>query len=266
MSALPQTAQAAVERSDGRPVRRAQVLAAVLWSRRHEPRAHGIGLLAFILVCALTAFAHVAEDYLTGDPIVSWDLGLARWLHVHSSPDLVSIFKVVTLAGNALVLAGVCLLVGALLLRRRCVNEALLLTFVAAGIELLNAVAKIVFHRPRPELRFVHLDTYSFPSGHAAASLAIYGTLAFVAGRRLRRRGRVLLAVATVTLVLLIGFSRLYLGAHYLSDVLAGLFLGLAWASAGMLVYVVADGRDATPLLPSPVRRIVVRLGRPPST
>ena len=266
MSGLPQTAQAAVERSDGGLTRGARLLAAALWSRRYEPRARSVAVLALILVCALTAFAHVAEDYLTDDPIVSWDLGLARWLHVHSSPELVSIFKVVTLAGNALLLAGVCLVVGALLLRRRSVNEALLLAFAAVGIELINAAAKLAFHRPRPELAFAHLDTYSFPSGHAAASLAIYGTLAFVAGGRLRRRSRVLVAVATGTLVVLIGFSRLYLGAHYLSDVLAGLFLGAAWASAGLLVYVVADGRDATPLLPSPVRRIVVRLGRTRNT
>ena len=208
------------------------------WSRRHEPHAQWLAILAVAFVAAVAAFGHVVEDYLTGDPIVRWDVDLARWLHEHSSQTLVNLFQVVTWAGNAIVLALVTAAALAFLLRRRLLGTAVLVLAVAAGIEVLNAGLKLVFHRPRPELAFVHLDTYSFPSGHAMISTATYGAFAYLAWSRLQtRRSRLTLAVGTSLLVALIGFSRLYLGAHYLSDVLAGLSLGLAWTAGWLLAF-----------------------------
>ena len=207
------------------------------WSRRHEPHAQWLAILAVAFGAAVAAFGHVVEDYLTGDPIVRWDVDLARWLHEHSSHALVEVFQVVTWAGNAIVLALVTAAALAFLLRRRLLGTAVLVLAVAAGIEVLNAGLKLVFHRPRPELAFVHLDTYSFPSGHAAGSAAIYTLLAVLVAKRLGLGGRVLVGMATVALLLVIGFSRLYLGAHYLSDVLAGLSLGLAWTAGWLLAF-----------------------------
>ena len=207
------------------------------WSRRHEPRAQWLVALALAFLAATAAFGHVVEDYLTGDPIVRWDVDLARWLHEHSSPALVDVFDVVTWAGNAIVLGLLTAVVLAVLIRRRALEQAMLLVGVAGGLEILNALLKLLFHRPRPELAFIHLDTYSVPSGHAAGSAAIYTALAVLVARRLRPRGRVLVALGTTALLLVIGFSRLYLGAHYLSDVLAGLTLGLAWTAGWLLAY-----------------------------
>ncbi len=138
---------------------------------------------------------------------------------------------------SAVVLALVTAAVLVVLLRRRLYRYALLFAGAARKIELLNALLKLAFHRPRPELAFVHLDTYSFPSGHAAGSAAIYTLVAVLLGRLLRRRGRTLLGLGTLALVLVVAFSRLYLGAHYLSDVLAGLALGLAWAAGCLLAF-----------------------------
>ena len=207
------------------------------WSHRHDPHAWWLAILAVAFVGAAAAFAHVVEDYLTGDPIVRWDVDFARWLHERSSHTLVDVFQVVTWAGNAIVLALVTAAALVLLLRRRLLGTAVLVVAVAAGIELLNAGLKLVFHRPRPELAFVHLDTYSFPSGHASGSAAIYALLAVLVARRLGLGGRLLVGIATVALLLVIGFSRLYLGAHYLSDVLAGLSLGLAWTAGWLLAF-----------------------------
>jgi membrane-associated phospholipid phosphatase len=209
----------------------------LVWSRRHEPRAQWLAVLAVVFVAATAAFGHIVEDYLTGDPIVRWDVDFARWLHEHSSCSLVDVFQVVTWAGNAVVLALVTAAAVLFLLRRRLLATAVLVVAVAAGIEVLNAGLKLVFHRPRPELAFIHLDTYSFPSGHAAGPAAIYTLLAVLVARRLGLGGRVLVGVATVALLLVIGFSRLYLGAHYLSDVLAGLSLGLAWTAGWLLAF-----------------------------
>ena len=207
------------------------------WSHRSDRHAWWLAILAVAFVGAATAFGHLVEDYLTGDPIVRWDVDFARWLHEHSSHSLVDLFQVVTWAGNAVVLALVTAAALALLLRRRLLGTAVLVVAVAAGIQLLNAGLKLVFHRPRPELAFIHLDTYSFPSGHAAGSAAIYTLLAVLLARRFGLGGRVLVGVATVALLLAIGFSRLYLGAHYLSDVLAGLSLGLAWTAGWLLAF-----------------------------
>ena len=168
MSVVRATAQPSGVRATARSA------AEAAWSRRHEPRAQWLAALTVAFVAACAAFGHVVEDYLTGDPIVRWDVDFARWLHEHSSPILVDIFKVVTLAGNAIVLALLTLVAVGLLARRRAFEQALLVVVVAVGIELLNAGLKLLFHRPRPELAFVHLDTYSFPSGHAAGSAAIY--------------------------------------------------------------------------------------------
>lgn len=231
MSVVRTTAQPSSVRASARNA------AETAWSRRHEPRAQWLAALTVAFVAACAAFGHVVEDYLTGDPIVRWDVDFARWLHEHSSPILVDVFKVVTLAGNAIVLALLTLVAVALLARRRAFERAVLVVVVAVGIELLNAGLKLLFHRPRPELAFVHLDTYSFPSGHAAGSAAIYSLLAVLLARGMTTRGRILVGFATAALIVAIGFSRLYLGAHYLSDVLAGTALGLAWTAGWLLAY-----------------------------
>jgi len=212
---------------------------AVAWARRHDPRFQTQAALATIFAITLGAFLHVVEDYLDSDPIVRWDVEFSRWLHVHSNGALLSFFKIATLAGNVAFLALLTVGVGLYLLRRRARNEAALVLSAALGIEVLNAGLKLLFHRPRPELAYVHLDTYSFPSGHAAGSTAIYAVILYVFDSRsgVSGRARVLTAVGFVLLAALIAFSRLYLEVHYLSDVLAGCSLGAAWASGCLFLY-----------------------------
>jgi undecaprenyl-diphosphatase len=226
------------------------------WSWRHDPRFRLQVTLATLFALATGAFLHIVEDYLDNDPIVRWDVELSRWLHLHSNGTLVTLFKVLTWAGNVAILA---LLVGAVtlwLVRRRRVNDAFLVAVSAAGIEVLNGGLKLLFHRPRPELAYVHLDTYSFPSGHAAGTAAIYAVVLYVVAARLASvRARALLAVGYVALVAVVGFSRLYLEAHYLSDVLAGISLGAAWAAGSLFVY------EVTTLVPKRLARLADRLG-----
>jgi len=219
------------------------------WSRRHEPRAQWLAALTIAFVAACAAFGHVVEDYLTGDPIVRWDVDFARWLHEHSSPILVDIFKVLTLAGNAIVLALLTLVAVALLARRRAFEQALLVVVVAVGIELLNAGLKLLFHRPRPELAFVHLDTYSFPSGHAATAVVLYGALAILLAERASSRLRAAgwLAGAAM-LALAIGTSRVLLNVHFVSDVAAGFAAGLAWLCCCAIVRDVLRGQASAGL------------------
>ena len=235
--------------------------AAAAWAAGRDPQLQLRGVLALAFVAALVAFVHVAEDYLTGDPLVRWDVELSGWLHVHSSPVLVSVFEVLTLAGNVAVLATVTAAAAVFLLRRGRLDEAAVLCAAALGVEVVNALLKLLFQRPRPELAYVQLDTYSFPSGHAAGAAAIYGVGLYLLARRGSLRRQVSCAVAYVALVVGVGFSRLYLEAHYLSDVLAGASLGAACAAAFLFVY--ESRNDAVSrLLPSRARELARRAGR----
>ena len=208
---------------------------ALLTCQRPERRNIALAL-AGALVAAL-AFAQVTEDYLTNDPLARWDVSFAQWLAERRTSAAVDFFRTITWLGSPL--AG--LVLGAVLCvflyRRRHVVEAGLLVLVVGGDELLNVILKLSFHRHRPEVAFVHLDTYSYPSGHAMMATAFYGACAYLMCRRLSGSWpRIAVATGAVTLVVVLGFSRLYLGMHYLSDVLSGYAGGAFWLALSVAV------------------------------
>ena len=103
--------------------------------------------------------------------------------------------------------------------------------------ELLTKVIRLSLHRPRPYALYEGIEQYSFPSGHALMSVVVYGFLAFLLVRALRGRPRRVVLGITIPLIALIAVSRLYLGAHWLSDVLGGLNFGTAWIAATAAAY-----------------------------
>lgn len=223
-------------RMDGGNVRRAAhrttEFVASTW---HAPKQRRLALAILAAILSALAFARVAEDYLTNDPLARWDVSFARWLSVERSTVGTDFFRVLTFVGSPAVALVISTVVFIVLYRRRHLVEAVLLALVIGGTELLNLILKLSFHRARPEVGFVHLDTYSFPSGHAMMSTAAYGALAYLAWSHLHsRRRHLLLVAATVALVGLICFSRLYLGVHYLSDVLAGVAGGSFWLAVSI--------------------------------
>jgi len=119
--------------------------------------------------------------------------------------------------------------------RKRLFAETFI--FIVAGSELLTYCLKIFFARPRPVLGVMSLSDYSFPSGHSSIAVAFYGFLFYVIAKIFKFKGglKCLWAVLFGLLIILIGLSRLYLGVHYLSDVLAGYFIGLIFLSLGIL-------------------------------
>nr|MBA2714303.1 bifunctional DedA family/phosphatase PAP2 family protein [Rubrobacteraceae bacterium] len=192
-----------------------------------------IGLLG--AAGGLWLFGGLAEDLLTGDPIVRFDRVLADYLHSLATPPLTTFFLVLTAFGSieAIVLLG--LVVAALLAwGRRWIFLGSWLAAVAGGA-VLNQLLKGLFERPRPFFEHPLLieTSYSFPSGHAMESFVVYGMLAYLAVLALRSwEARVGVVFGAALLVVLIGFSRMYLGVHYLSDVLAGYAAGGVWLSA----------------------------------
>jgi membrane protein DedA with SNARE-associated domain/membrane-associated phospholipid phosphatase len=206
--------------------------------RRLTPGQYlGLHLTVGLLAAAgcLLLFGGLAEDLLTDDPIVRFDRALDDYLHARATRPLTTFFLIVTALGSieAIVLLGV--VVAAILAwGRRWLFLGSWLAAVA-GSAVLNHLLKGLFDRPRPYFEHPLLieTSYSFPSGHAMESFVVYGMLAYFAVLGLRSwKARVAVVFGAALLVMLIGFSRLYLGVHYISDVLAGYAAGGVWLSA----------------------------------
>ncbi|MEO8580720.1 MAG: bifunctional DedA family/phosphatase PAP2 family protein, partial [Gemmatimonadales bacterium] len=192
-----------------------------------------IGLL--ISVGGLWLFAGVTEDVLHNDPLTTFDVTVLRLLRDHSTHLGDRIFSAITLFGSPVAMAALGVIVAAVLAVKRqwILLAGWFAAFIGAGI--LTATLKTVIQRPRPTgaNQFLHGESFSFPSGHALGSLIGYGMLAYLLIRVVdQRRTKTLVVGASLALVLAIGFSRLYLGVHYFSDIVAGYAAGVLWLSA----------------------------------
>jgi undecaprenyl-diphosphatase len=192
----------------------------------------GLELLTGLAILTASAwiFGWMVEDVAEGDTRV--DYRFANWLHEHATPGLTTFFDNVTRLGNVPTLVVVVVVTVIVLWRKRLWDDLVLMVLATVGAEVITIGLKQGFARERPFFPdpLASESSYSFPSGHASVSLAVYGTLGFIVARHLRNRWAQIAALAgAATLVLLIGFSRLYLGVHFLSDVVAGFSLGLAW-------------------------------------
>ena len=194
----------------------------------------GVTLSGGLLLLALSvwAFAAIADAMTDGE--TGYDQTFADWLHEHATDQLTQFFEAVTTLGNGIVLAAVTLVAAALLLRSGHRRESLLVALAFVGAEIVSYSLKLGFRRDRPFFTdpLATESTFSFPSGHSTVSLAVYGAIAVVLARRLRGGAEIACLAAAALLVGLIGFSRLYLGVHFLTDVLAGFAAGTAWLAA----------------------------------
>jgi membrane-associated phospholipid phosphatase len=190
----------------------------------------GVGLAAAALT--LWFFAELAEEVASGDTQTTDNLVLA-WAHQARSPTLDGVARVVSLGGSEWVLvlaAGVLVVLGWL----RCCGTAVSLLVVVGGAHGLNEALKQGFQRERPDVVQVltTTDGYAFPSGHAMVAAAFYVFLAYLLWRLLRGWRRGVGLGGLLSLTVLIGWSRLYLGAHFLTDVVGGYLAGFVWAEA----------------------------------
>ena len=184
------------------------------------------------LACLLTLTALFA---LLG-PLLPVDVYLQLHLHAFASPWLDRIMLALTWIGSIKIFASALAVVVVGLLAKGHRHAAALLTYAITGALLLNEGLKQLFHRARPVLPWSILDehTYSYPSGHSLFSVTLYGTLCWLALRHGTSAWRVVpLALA---LPLAIGTSRIYLGEHYPTDVLAGWLSGTLWTATVIVI------------------------------
>lgn len=205
------------------------------WLRRRlSPQSYfGLQLTTVVLlfVGAGWLLGGVTEDVITGDPLTIFDRKIERWFATHEQQRLTAFMSAVSWAHTWPVAVFAVVFLVYLLVRRRWRWAAIGLCAVPGGM-LLNTAMKLAVHRERPTLSGLSaaLHTYSFPSGHTIAATLIYGLVAmYWVSRTERWDRRASIVLGAVFLVFLVALSRMYLGVHYFSDVLAGIAEGVAW-------------------------------------
>lgn len=185
-------------------------------------------VLAFVYVLAL--FAGSVEDLITSDPIVAADIHMANLILAYRTAALTKVFSWITLLCKSQVVL-VFIGVFALLLWLWRKSHYIFSLFIAAGgSEASTFLGKLAFHRPRPETALYVEHSFSFPSGHATIAVAFYGFAGYFLARSVQSWNRkVNLFFATILIIMAIGFSRVYLGVHYISDVWSGYLVGAMW-------------------------------------
>ncbi|HET7271662.1 MAG TPA: phosphatase PAP2 family protein, partial [Rubrobacter sp.] len=196
--------------------------------------AAALAISAFVI----WAFFELIDAVVEGESR-RFDRVVLLWIHSTFPGWLNEPMRLVTALGYYWVVLPLLAVVIFLFYRRGWKLSAILLSVSTAGSILLTTFLKAVFERARPELfnSGYHASFYSFPSGHATVALGFYGMLTFILAYRLRGIARWAVAVSGVLVVLLIGFSRLYLGVHYPTDVLAGYLAALLWLVCVGAVY-----------------------------
>jgi membrane-associated phospholipid phosphatase len=184
-----------------------------------------------LMLAAAWVFAGIAEDVVEGDTTVVDDW-IAHWLHDHASPGMTRLMLLVTHAHGVAGAIAMSLLLAWWFYRRGERYWLLALAVTVPGGMLLNVLVKFVVQRPRPHFDhpLLTLTTYSFPSGHTASAALVYGLLAcYLVTRVSSWPLRIAIVAAACLMVALVALSRMYLGVHYLSDVLAATAEGCAW-------------------------------------
>ena len=213
----------------------------IRWISERLTVVAAVGLAAGLAVSTFViwAFFELADEVLEGDSR-AFDRAVLLWIH-DTFPDwLDGPMRLVTALGNFYVVVPLLAVAVFVFYRRGWRLTAVLLVVSTGGSIVLTTVLKGLFQRTRPELveSGYQASFYSFPSGHATVAVGLYGMLTVILAYRLRGAARWAVAVCGLLVVLLIGFSRLYLGVHYPTDILAGYLSALLWLVCVGGVYV----------------------------
>lgn len=201
------------------------------------PMGLPLTLGVLLIISASSIFGCIAEDVVTGDPLTIVDMHIAGWFNMQRTPRLTTAMQCVTILGSiewVTVFGAVTALV---LCWKHLWYRLLAVVLVLPCGMLVNSLLKIVFQRHRPSFDgpLMVFPGYSFPSGHTMAATLLYGLLAVFAVIALNTwRWRIAAVLGAIVVILLVGFSRVCLGAHYLSDVLGAVTAGLAWLALSL--------------------------------
>jgi undecaprenyl-diphosphatase len=186
-----------------------------------------IGLAA--LIATLVVFGSIA-DGVRDQEVFALDTWATPFLHAISSPGVDALMNGLTTMGSSYVVLPVFLVAVAALLLRRRYGATLFLSVALSGSLIIDFVMKLIFQRPRPKLDYAAvLPDYSFPSGHSMNGVVFYISIALILWAVFGRRVGLTSTAIAVVLAFGIGLSRIYLGYHYLTDVVGGWLAGAVW-------------------------------------
>lgn len=218
-------------------------VAAGMWvGRRLDPKAPlGLWLTFTVSVGVLAAvtFGGLTRAVAGHEGVASLDPHVTAWVVAHRTEWLTIVMRIVTWLGSTAVIIPLALIVGVLfVLRRRRWWPVVLLAAAIAGAVGLYDIVKFLVGRPRPPsaIWIGHFSGAAFPSGHATQSVAFYATLAIILGAGRSLAAKTVLWSAAALIVAIVGASRIYLGAHWLTDVLGGYALGACWVAVITIV------------------------------
>jgi len=222
--------------------------ARVAWGRRRldarSPRGFWLTFTIAAGALAAWAFGGLTQDVTGHDDAALADPHVTAWVIAHRTGWLTSALQVLTWLGSTAVIIPVGLAIGLFfVIRRHAWQPLALLAAAVAGAIGLYDIVKALVGRPRPPaaIWIGHYTGAAFPSGHATQSAAFYAMLAIVVGAGLSSRRRALLWSAAALAVLIVGASRIYLAAHWLTDVLAGYALGATWVAIVVAVLLITS-------------------------
>jgi membrane-associated phospholipid phosphatase len=225
---------------------------AVTWGKRRldrgTPRGLGLTLTASVAVLAALAFGGLAWDVVGHHGLALNDPHVTAWVVAHRTAWLTNIFRVVTWLASIVVIIPVALIVAVFFAwRRHQWGPLVLLTAAIAGAAASYTLIKALVGRPRPPpaIWIGHFSGAAFPSGHATQSVACYAALALILGAGRSARAKAALWGAAVLIALIVGASRIYLGAHWLTDVLGGYALGALLVAVIAIVRLTPGRRGA---------------------
>jgi membrane-associated phospholipid phosphatase len=224
----------------------------VTWGRRRldrgTPRGLGLTLAASTAVLAALAFGGLAWDVVGHHGLALNDPHVTAWVVAHRTGWLTDIFRVVTWLASIVVIIPVALIVAVFFAwRQHQWGPLVLMTAAIAGAAASYTLIKALVGRPRPPpaIWIGHFSGAAFPSGHATQSVACYATLALILGVGRSARAKAALWAAAVLIALIVGASRIYLGAHWLTDVLGGFALGALLVAVIAIVRLTLGRRGA---------------------
>ena len=191
-----------------------------------------VGIL--LILTGAWVFAEIAGEVMARERITDIDQHLADWFHQHKNSGWTPFMIVVTHWHSQTGIVLMAAVLGFHFYRRRAHYWLASLILAVPGGLLLNVLLKYIFQRPRPsfDAPVLTLSTFSFPSGHATGAVLLYGLLAAYLVCVTRSVGaRALVVLGAVLMVALVAFTRVYLGMHFVSDVLAAMAVSSAWLS-----------------------------------
>ncbi|MFH1890992.1 MAG: phosphatase PAP2 family protein [Candidatus Kuenenbacteria bacterium] len=222
--------------------KRHKILLRFIQRRLNKNSFYGLPLTLFLfaLLYALFLFGGITEDIINSDLVVLADTRVANLLLIFRNAGMTKFFLWVTLLGKWQIIL-IFTIVTALILyiwKKRVYIVPLFLSIIGSAI--FTVIGKIVLHRARPDAAVYIENSFSFPSGHAAMAIAFYGFLTYILISNAKQwHKKINIFFAGFILAMLIGFSRLYLGVHYVSDVWGGYLTGAIWLiiAIGFLKY-----------------------------